>query len=115
MNNINALRTRIHVQAKNAAVCVLLSKTMMRFLAGVYECTKLYEEHFLYSLSLFLSNSFLFFSALCHARFLVVLASFLSRFFIALRTTRETSSQPFAHARSRSSTAAGANLPPLMS
>ena len=52
MNNINALRTRIHVQAKNAAVCVLLSKTMMRFLAGVYECTKLYEEHFLYSLSL---------------------------------------------------------------
>lgn len=111
---MSALRTRIHVQAKNAAVCVLLSKTMMRF-AGVYECTKLYEEHFLYSLSLFLSNSFLFFSALCHARFLVVLASFLSRFFIALRTTRETSSQPFAHARSRSSTAAGANLPPLMS
>lgn len=111
---MSALRTRIHVQAKNAAVCVLLSKTMMRF-AGVYECTKLYEEHFLLSLSLFLSNSFLFFSALCHARFLVVLASFLSRFFIALRTTRETSSQPFAHARSRSSTAAGANLPPLMS
>ena len=103
------------MQAKNAAVCELLSKTMMRCLAGVYECTKLYEEHFLYSLSLFLSNSFLFFSALCHARFLVVLASFLSRFFIALRTTRETSSQPFAHARSRSSTAAGANLPPLMS